>query len=155
MPRDIDEALVQTLLDRGHSQRAIATELNIPRTTVGRIIRKLKSTGVHQESTPEKSVPEAALEPRLDGTPKEVHQGTPLMQELTESRDDLKAMLVWWRERKRAPSLARDEDRATQRQTYHVQKRYIAAIKRAADLERVSIAEIVNRAFEQFFHGGA
>jgi hypothetical protein len=44
-----------------------------------------------------------------------------------------------------------DTEQETQRQTYHVQKRYIEAIKRAADLEGVSIMEIVNRAFKQFF----
>ena len=60
-------------------------------------------------------------------------------------------MLAWWRERKRALQTESDTEQETQRQTYHVQKRYIAAIKRASDLERVSITEIVNRAFKQFF----
>lgn len=73
------------------------------------------------------------------------------LQEITESWNDLKAILEWWRERKRAPSIARDAEHETQRQTYHVQKQYIEAIRRASDLERVSIAEIVNRAFAQFF----
>ncbi len=44
-----------------------------------------------------------------------------------------------------------DPEQETERKTYHVQKRYIEAIQRAADLERVSITEIVNRAFKQFF----
>ena len=75
-----------------------------------------------------------------------------IMQEIIESWDDLKAVLDWWKERKRAPSIARDADQETQRQTYHVQQRYIEAIRRASDLERVSIAEIVNRAFQYYFN---
>ncbi len=75
-----------------------------------------------------------------------------ILQEIIASWDDLKAMLDWFRERKRAPSIAREADRETQRQTYHVERRYIEAIRRASDLERVSIAEIVNRAFAHYFN---
>jgi hypothetical protein len=150
MPENI-EAQIQTLLDQGHSQRSIAKELHISRTTVGRIVQKLQSVEVHREGTPEKGVHKSTPEQQQTGTPQQVYPGTPILRELTESWDDLKALLVWWKERKRAPSIARDADRETQRQTYHVQKRYIEAIKRAADLERVSIMEIVNRAFRKFF----
>jgi hypothetical protein len=75
-----------------------------------------------------------------------------IMQEIIESWDDLKAVVGWWRERKRAPRITRNSDQKTQRQTYHVQKQYIEAIRRASDLERVSISEIVNRAFGQYFN---
>jgi hypothetical protein len=74
-----------------------------------------------------------------------------ILQEIIESWNDLKEVLNWWKERKRAPRIARDADQKTERQTYHVQKQYIEAIRRASDLERVSISEIVNRAFRQFF----
>ena len=75
-----------------------------------------------------------------------------ILHEIIESWDDLKAMLDWFKERKRVPRIPRDTDHETQRQTYHVQKRYIEAIRRASDIERVSIAEIVNRAFEYYFN---
>jgi hypothetical protein len=75
-----------------------------------------------------------------------------ILHEIIASWDDLKAMLDWFKERKRAPRIAWDAERETQRQTYHVEKRYIEAIRRASDLERVSIAEIVNRAFEYYFN---
>jgi hypothetical protein len=75
-----------------------------------------------------------------------------IMQEIIESWDDLKALLDWWKERKRAPRITRNAEQETQRQTYHVQKRYIEAIRRASDLERVSISEIVNRAFGQYLN---
>ena len=67
--------------------------------------------------------------------------------------EDLKEMQAWWRARKRALQ-TKHSHQETQRQTYHVEKRYIEAITRAADLEGVSIMEIVNRAFRQFFCEG-
>jgi hypothetical protein len=75
-----------------------------------------------------------------------------IMQEIIESWDELKAVLDWFKERKRVPRIPQDADHETQRQTYHVEKRYIEAIRRASDLERVSISEIVNRAFGQYFN---
>jgi hypothetical protein len=82
-----------------------------------------------------------------------MHTGTPTPQQTTEPSDELQEVLTWWRERKLAVQRKDDTEQETQRQTYHVQKRYIEAIKRASDLEHVSIMEIVNRAFTQFFHG--
>jgi len=76
-----------------------------------------------------------------------------ILHEIIESWDDLKAVLDWFKERKRAPRIAEDADHETLRQTFHVQKRYMEAIRRAADLERVSITEIVNRAFAHYFNG--
>ena len=81
----------------------------------------------------------------------QVYQSTQISKQATETGDELQEMLAWWRERKRALQIEADTEQETQRQTYHVQKRYIEAIRRAADLERVSIMEIVNRAFKQFF----
>jgi hypothetical protein len=80
-----------------------------------------------------------------------VYNSTQISKTTTETGDELQEMLTWWRERKRALQIEDNPDQETQRQTYHVQKRYIEAIKRASDLERVSITEIVNRAFKQFF----
>jgi hypothetical protein len=39
------------------------------------------------------------------------------------------------------------------RQTYHVERRYIDAVKREADRTGESYAAIVNRAFAQYFAG--
>ncbi len=63
-------------------------------------------------------------------------------------------MQAWWSARKRALHTTHSPQE-TQRQTYHVEKRYIAAITRAADVEGVSIMEIVHRAFRQFFRAGS
>ena len=62
-------------------------------------------------------------------------------------------MLTWWRNRHREVHEAEAPEHKLERQTYHVEKRFIDAIKREADLERTTIAEVVNRAFHQYFIG--
>ena len=137
MVTDTTDTELQKLLSEGLSQNEIARRTGIPRSTLR---RRLKTLGTPQVDL---GVPE-------EGIPY-VHQGIQQPAQPTETGDDLQEMLTWWRERKRALQTQEDTDQETQRQTYHVQKRYIAAIKRASDLERVSITEIVNRAFAQFF----
>ena len=76
-----------------------------------------------------------------------------LRSELIDAWEDLKEMQAWWRARKRA--LQSDHSRQeTQQQIYDVEKCYIEAITRAADVEGVSITDIVNRAFRQYFCAG-
>jgi hypothetical protein len=86
-----------------------------------------------------------------EGVP-DVYSGTQQPTELIPTVNDLREIFEWWQERKRALQVQQEPDRETQRQTYHVEKRYIEAIKRAADLEHVSIMEIVNRAFSHYFN---
>jgi DNA-binding transcriptional regulator LsrR (DeoR family) len=137
MADDITDAELQKLLSEGLSQNEIARRTCIPRSTLRRRLEKL-STQLVDLGVPESGVPY-------------VDEGTPQPTQPTETGDDLQEMLAWWKERIRALQTHEDTEQETQRQTYHVQKRYIEAIKRAADLERVSIMEIVNRAFKQFF----
>jgi hypothetical protein len=80
-----------------------------------------------------------------------VDTGTQISERSAETEDELLELLIWWRERKRALQTKDDTEQETERKTYHVQKRYIEAIQRAADLEHVSIMEIVNRAFGYYF----
>ena len=134
---DITDAELQKLLNEGLSQNEIARRTNIPRSTLRRRLEKLGIPQVH------KSVPN-------EGTPN-VYKGTHIPDEHTETEDEIQEMLAWFREHKRALQPRDDPEQETQRQTYHAQKRYIEAIKRAADLERVSIMEIVNRAFGYYF----
>jgi hypothetical protein len=57
-------------------------------------------------------------------------------------------MLAWWRERQRS---ALEPGEKLERVTYHVAPKWIAAVKREADLTGESYAAIVNRAFAQYF----
>ena len=71
-----------------------------------------------------------------------------------QSWGELQEVLDWWRERKQSLALTLDATRKRRRQTYHVEERYIDAIRRAADLERTDLADIVNRAFARYFAEG-
>ena len=138
MARNIQDDALQKLIQEGLSQNEIARRTGIPRSTLRRRLEKLGTPQVDE------SVPQS--EDR--GVPT-VHYSPPLADEIITELTD---MLEWWRVRKHAIQTEEDAEQETQRQTYHVQKRYIEAIKRAADLERVSIMEIVNRAFAHYFN---
>jgi len=137
MATEITDTELQNLISQGLSQNEIARRTNIPRSTLRRRLEKLGTPQVYSGTQDE-------------GMPN-VYQGTQIPDEPTETGNELQEMLAWFREHKRALQPRDDPEQETQRQTYHVQKRYIEAIKRAADLEHVSIMEIVNRAFKQFF----
>jgi hypothetical protein len=62
-------------------------------------------------------------------------------------------ILTWWRDRQRLVQDAAAPERQLERQTYHVEKRFIEAVRREADLTGESYAAIVNRAFAQYFAG--
>ena len=140
MATEITDAELQQLLTEGLSQNEIARRTGIPRSTLQRRFQEMGVPKGH------KGVPLG----RDIRTP-DVYQSTPPPAALTEAWDELIEMLEWWRERKRAVQTEGDPEQETERKTYHVEKRYIEAIERASDLEHVSITEIVNRAFRQFF----
>ena len=81
----------------------------------------------------------------------QVHHEFTFAADLAQSWGELQEVLDWWRERKQSLTLALDTTRKRRRQTYHVEERFIEAIRRAADLERTDLAEIVNRAFDRYF----
>jgi hypothetical protein len=68
-------------------------------------------------------------------------------------RFDLLEMVSWWRQRRKIAQEYAGTLRETVRMTYHVEPRYIELIKEFAKSEGVSITDVVNRAFRQFFEG--
>ena len=63
----------------------------------------------------------------------------------------LQEMVAWWQSRKATLEQASDASRETERTTFHVEKRWIEAIRRQADLDGLTITQVVNRAFATFF----
>jgi len=139
MAPNITKDKLHQLLKQGLSEREIARLTGIPRSTLRQRIHALGPHAGHP----------GVRKPSSNRIP-EGHPGVPLPQELLDAWEELKELLVWWRARKRALQ-AEQSDEETQRQTYHVEKRYIAAIQRAAAVEGVSRMAIVHRAFRQFF----
>ena len=92
-------------------------------------------------------------------TPQE-HLGTPhaflsphVAEELTALWPDLQALAHWWQERQRLAQQEETPDRKLVRQTYHIEQRYIDAVRRESDRTGESYAAVVNRAFAWYFAG--
>jgi transposase-like protein len=138
MATNITDAELQQLISEGLSHAEIARRTGMARSTLRKRMKKLRT-------------PQATIDTSDEGTPN-VYTGIQIAVEFAESWEEFQEMLAWWRERKRSLQTEADTDQETERKTYHVQKRYIEAIQRAADLENVSIMEIVNRAFGYYFN---
>ena len=144
MARNIDEKRLRKLLATGKSQREIAGELGIPRTSLQKIIKQLEGSPAPKTPASAPSVP--AVSPPV------VDTGTLSPAELEAVRSDFWEMIGWWRDR-RLKQINASTPRDTARQTYHVEKRYIELIREEAEAEGVSIMEVVNRALRAYFSG--
>ena len=65
----------------------------------------------------------------------------------------LQEMVAWWQSRKATITQACDATQETERITFHVERRWIEAIRRQADLDGLTITQVVNEAFRQHFEG--
>src|SRR5882724_10451975 len=142
MARDIDEKRLRKLLAAGKSQREIAGELGIPRTSLQKMIKQLDASPAPKTPAAAPLVPAVSV-PVVD-------TGTLSPAELEAVRSDFWEMIGWWRDRRLKQDNA-STPRDTARQTYHVERRYIALIRAEAEAEGVSIMEVVNRAFKTYF----
>jgi IS30 family transposase len=144
----VNEKRLRQLLAQDLSQREIAKRLKIPRTTLQREIKRLDqvsasvgtpavNTGTHQPVAP--TLPLADL-------------GALSAEDVERAREDFWSMLQWWRGH-RARQVDSGVHQKTARATYHVENRWIERIKWEAEMEGVTIAAIVNRAFQRYFEG--
>ena len=65
----------------------------------------------------------------------------------------LQEIVAWWQERKTTLEHASDATHETERVTFHVERRWIEAIRRQADLDGLTITQVVNQAFKRHFDG--
>jgi hypothetical protein len=99
-------------------------------------------------------------------TPRKKHPDTPPSPELsTEGMpqvygemlitmiNDLQEIVTWWQDRKATLLQVSDASRETERTTFHVERRWVEAIRRQADLDHLTITQVVNEAFRQHFEG--
>jgi hypothetical protein len=139
MPAEIDEKRLRRLLAQGKSQREIAQALKIPRTSLQRIIKDLNGSSSLNSLPPAPAI-----------SPPVVDTSTLSPAEIDAVKSDFWEMITWWRDRK-LKAVQASTPRDTQRQTYHVERRYIELIKYEAETEGVSITEVVNRALRAYF----
>src|SRR5262249_12323540 len=122
MATNLTDAELQQLLSEGLSQADISRRTGMARSTLRRRIAKRGAP--HKDTT------------ASDEDSPDVYDSTQISKHDIEGGDtELQELLAWWRERKRALQVEGDTEQETERKAYHVQKRYIEAIQRAADLE--------------------
>jgi hypothetical protein len=63
----------------------------------------------------------------------------------------LQEIVAWWEGRKTTLEQASDASRETERTTFHVERRWVEAIRRQADLDHLTITQVVNEAFRHYF----
>ena len=64
----------------------------------------------------------------------------------------LQEMVAWWQARQATLAQACDATQETERITFHVERRWIEAIRRQADLDGLTITtQVVNKAFRRHF----
>jgi len=131
---------------QGHSELAIAELLNIPKATVARRMKKL-ALSLPSEQHLDVVRPPSTTSRCTQSIPY-VHQCIP-----DEMTHDLQEIVAAWHDKKAALQQAQDASRKTERTTFHVEQRWIEAIKRQADLEGMTYTYIVNDAFRQYFAG--
>jgi hypothetical protein len=74
-------------------------------------------------------------------------------EQLISMISDLTELVTWWQERKATLEQASDASQETERTTFHVERRWVEAIRRQADLDHLTITQVVNEAFRQYFEG--
>jgi len=182
MARAGDEALVQQLRAKGLSQREIARQTGIPRTTVQDILKRSAQTltsaipestldvhanvpamrskdtpEIHRNTRPVNSGDVPAIHSSVSqvlvkGVP-EVHIDIQLLKELGALWPDLQDLVAEWRARKAIRHGPHDGSRDTQLKTYHVERRHIERIAAYAKEAGLSQGEVLNEAIRQFFEG--
>jgi hypothetical protein len=127
MAHDVDEKQVRKLVAEKVPQREMARRLNIPRSTLQRIMKGLDVPASCQVSVSDSgnSLPV-------------VDTGKLTPGEAEAVRADFWELIEWWRERK-LQRVYESTPRETVRQTYHVETRYIRLIHHEAEAEGVSI----------------
>jgi hypothetical protein len=66
---------------------------------------------------------------------------------------DLTEIVTWWQEHKATLLQTHNASRETERTTFHVERRWVEAIRRQADLDHLTITQVVNEAFRRYFEG--
>jgi helix-turn-helix protein len=131
----IDEIQLQALAAEGLSPTDIARQLGLPRSTVRDRLKKLHSP------------------PPSEVTPYVPTEGIPQVygEWLITMMNDLQELVTWWQERKATLLHTSDATQETERITFHVERRWIEAIRRQANLDGLTITQVVNAAFRQHF----
>jgi hypothetical protein len=146
-PVAIDLAEAHQLQAQGLSTAEIARRLRLPVSTLKDHLRRAlsaKTTEVYK-SRPTKVHKSGAAE---------VSQGasTPVRLDLPSAdMRELQEVLGWWRKRKHLLNVANATPAPTERWTVHVEKPFIERIKAEAEMEHVTVTEVINRIIRHYY----
>ena len=128
----LTDAVLKTLYEeKGLSQGEIAHRTGISKSTLSDRIKALRLTrGRVRAQGPPDVYPGALSQPQIAALPE---------------------LLDWWQRRQETLAAATEGDRQTERITFHVEKRWIKAIRRQADLDGQTITQVINKALAAFF----
>jgi transcriptional regulator with XRE-family HTH domain len=146
-PPNGDLDAVRQLQAQGLSQRKIANQLGIPRSTLQDLLKRASpakatdvdirgSTDVHRSET-------TNVHP---GGSTNVHIDLPLAD-----LADFHEMLAWWRRRKHLLARANNAPAPTERWTLHIEQPFIARVKAEAEAEHVTVTEVINRIIRHYY----
>jgi hypothetical protein len=147
-----------TLKQQGMSQRQIAKAMGMPEGTLRNNLKVLGITvdaGTPRDTKEPLGTPGASpsTSTHVDtGIPAyEAPRGTESLLGALAPGDlaDLQDLLTWWRQRQSGAPQGQ-----LVRHTFHVDARWLEAIRREADLTRESYAAVLNRALAQYFTRG-
>jgi hypothetical protein len=154
MAHTFDDAAIERLLGQGLSINKTADTLGISRTTLKRYLHDRQRTRGTSQVAPSPpastSTGGVAVYPSLPEST-DLHNSRPA-DELYELLPVLRAMAREWMEHHHATQVHMSLPKSTVRWTYHVDARFVQAVKEYATLHRLSESAVVNLAFQQFFH---
>lgn len=147
----LDDRELLKLLEEGQGQSEAARTLGYPVGTVTARVKKLRDRGILK---PGDEVDWEALEAWESGHRPKVFQAEsaiPRIAELnTDEMKELREMLTWWQDRKCNTLAIPERNTHRSRRTYWIEDALHEAVKEGADRERVSMAELVNRALRSY-----
>jgi hypothetical protein len=153
MPRIFDDATIDQLLAEGLSINQAADRLNIPRTSLKRHLQKRESQ--EESSKVDQSTPESTATKALMVYPSQP-LSTPALNpqqvgELSQLLPVLRQMAQEWIEHRQLMQVNQSQPKSTVRWTYHVEERWVQAVKDHAKRHRLSESAVVNLIFQSFF----
>jgi hypothetical protein len=154
MAHTFDDAAIERLRGQGLSMNKTADTLGISRTSLKRYLHKRRDLDGTSQVTP--SPPASTSTKSLA-----VYPSQPASTDLQDSRpaDELyellpvlRAMAREWMEHHQATQVNMSLPKSTIRWTYHLDARFVQAVKEYAKLHRLSESAVANLALQQFFH---
>jgi hypothetical protein len=138
---EIDLDTAHRLKAQGIPTAEIARQLKLPVSTLKDHLKRTlpaKTTDVYNGSTTKVHQGGAA----------NVHIDIPLS-----GLADFQEVLAWWRKRKHLLTKANESPAPTERWTLHIEKPFIEKIKVEAEVEHVTVTEVINRIIRHYYEG--